>query len=438
MDNKIEQLIPQKPIWRILRNSSWSISGKALGAVLSVVYLAMITRSLGPIGFGKFALIFSFAQVICGIVSFPTWQIILRYGTKYVLDKRDDEFAQMILLCLAMDIMGVCLGTVLAVVTLYGFGSYFGIDAALRFQIVGFTVILLLSLRNTVIGILRAHDRFRDASLSDSLVPVIRFLGVLLIVYTRPNTAGFLLVWAVSEISATVILWIITLRTIKLPIRIKNIRNIPEYYKKYPDLTRFAVFSNLSSTTRLLSQQFIVLIVGLHAGPAAAGFFRLGQQLGQVLARISDGLSIAIYAEFSRMTHRDGSHAAQTMIGKTIKVTVISAVVILAIVLIAGKSLIVVVFGADFAPAYPLVVLLGGAAAVQLGSTALEPVLMVRGHAGRALLGNMIGATAMLVMLLFLMQRYYAVGASVAVLMGAVTGAIALTYFYRSTKSVAL
>jgi O-antigen/teichoic acid export membrane protein len=434
MSDEPDALATPQPIWRILRNTSWSLGGKAFGAVLSIVYLAVIARSLGPLEFGRFALIFSFAQAIYCLVAFPTWQIIIRYGTKYVLDQMHDKFAQLVWLCLAMDLAGFCIGLILTVGALYGFAGHFGIDAELRDRILWITLILILSARGTVIGILRAHDRFRDAALADSLVPIIRFIGVFLVVYTRPNVESFLLIWVLSEFVTTAILWMIVLRSLDLHLLAQNLRQIPSYYRQYPDLTRFTGFSNLGASLRVLSQQFIVLIVGMYAGPAAAGFFRLGHQLGQVLARISDGLSIAFYAEHNRMSHLDGDSAVASMIARTVKMMAISAAVLLAILLVFGKPLLISIFGAPFAPAYPFVILLGGAAAVQLGSSALEPILLAKGNAGWALLANLIGSIALLIVLFALIPAYDAFGASVAVLIGAIVTTIALTIFYRRLR----
>src|SRR3546814_8372779 len=57
-------------IGRILENTAWLLGGKGVGALLSFVYLAIITRTLGPAGFGHFALILRTAQLNSIIVSF--------------------------------------------------------------------------------------------------------------------------------------------------------------------------------------------------------------------------------------------------------------------------------------------------------------------------------------------------------------------------------
>ncbi len=431
MANPKNSVPAQSPGWRIVRNGGWLLGGKTVGAILSVVYLAMITRSLGPEGFGRFALTFSFAQAVGGLISFQTGQIIIRYGTPLVLKKADDDFAQLIWICLMMDTLGVIAGSGLTVLCVLGLSVYYGWGIQIIIQIIVFTVVMLLATRGTSIGILRVHDRFRDAALADTLVPIIRFAGVGVGLLFGPTIIWFLAIWVMSEITATAIMWAVIWRTVPIRLAQQRIRSIPEYYRKYPDLTRFAGFTNLTSSLRIMSQQIIVLVVGFYAGAAAAGFFRLGHQLGQVLARIADGLSFTVFAEYNRITNQDGAHAARSMIGNTMRVTLISAAILLMILTLSGKYLITKIFGVAYLPAYPLVLLLGGAAAVQVGAMALEPVLITHGKAGWVLLCNLAGAVTMALLLIILMPTYSVVGAGIAVVSGALITALFLSAIYR-------
>ena len=61
-------------------------------------------------------------------------------------------------------------------------------------------------------------------------------------------------------------------------------------------------WSNVGSSFKLTSQQVVAVVVGFSVGAAAAGFFRLGYQLGQVFARVGDAISMAIFTELA--THR--------------------------------------------------------------------------------------------------------------------------------------
>ena len=72
------------PLTRILANTAWLLGGKGLGGILSLVYIAILTRSLGLKAFGHFSLIFGTSQAIIAVAGFETWRIVVRYGAAHV------------------------------------------------------------------------------------------------------------------------------------------------------------------------------------------------------------------------------------------------------------------------------------------------------------------------------------------------------------------
>ena len=68
----------------VLQNFGWMLASRGLAAAFSLIYLAIITRSLGVSGFGKFALITGAAQFLANLLAFQTWAIIVQYGVGYV------------------------------------------------------------------------------------------------------------------------------------------------------------------------------------------------------------------------------------------------------------------------------------------------------------------------------------------------------------------
>src|SRR3546814_20327476 len=65
---------------RILEDTAWLLGGKGVGALLSFVYLAIITRTLGPAGFGPLALLLCTAQGLSIILSFSPRQVIVKFA----------------------------------------------------------------------------------------------------------------------------------------------------------------------------------------------------------------------------------------------------------------------------------------------------------------------------------------------------------------------
>lgn len=422
---------------RILQNGGWLLAPKSLGAILSFVYLAIIARSLGPAEFGDFALMFSFAQAVAGIAAFQTWQIMIRYGTQPLLEGRHDIIARLVLLCLLLDLASFLLGTILAAAGVYLLGERLGWDETQQFQIFLLTVILLLSSKITASGLLRLYDEYKRAALIDSLVPILRFIAVLLVYFDQPNALKYAAIWVLTETIPAIVIWAIIFRRIKLPFRQIRPFQVKNHLAEFPSFMTYSWWSSIGYSLRFMNQQIVVLIVGFYATITAAGFFRLGHQLGQVLARISDGISMAFFLEFAKVDAGRDEMEAKRLISKTIIVTTIGSAILLLLLFLFGRPALELAFGADYLPAFPFVLLLGAAAAVQVGTMALEPVLMTRGHAGRTLVAHLIGALSLLFLIAVLMPRYGALGAAMAVLGAAIFSALAMALAFRRSGSSA-
>ena len=93
---------------RLLKNIGWLLTGRGLNAVLSIVYLALATRTLGLDNFGYFAIILALGQTVTGLANFQTWQFVVRWGA--------DELADATGFAIALDLLSMLLGLVLAAV----------------------------------------------------------------------------------------------------------------------------------------------------------------------------------------------------------------------------------------------------------------------------------------------------------------------------------
>lgn len=416
---------------RILRSGAWLFLPKTVAAVLSLVYLAISTQTLGAANFGKFMLIFSFAQTISGFTSFQTWQILIRYGTSLVHDKSHAKLAELTWFCMILDIIGALLALLIAAVGTWVLASNQGWDDSEAVAVIVFTALLVLSSRSTPTGLLRINDRFGDAAVPDMLVPIIRLVGTGVLILTQPTVWGFLAVWLISELVPTIFIWANVLRKLRLPLRLKKVPTLTAFQHSFPGIGKFALWSNVGSSFKLTSQQMVAVVVGFYVGATAAGFFRLGYQLGQVFARIGDAISMAIFTEYARVAHTGDPKDARNLLNRMIKVSGVAAVIVLAIVGLAGKPVIIWIFGAEFVAAFPLVMILGAATAVQFATLGLEPALLTAGKAGRVMLCSFAGAIVVALLLVWLMPVYGEVGAAIAMLGAAIVNAALLIISYR-------
>ncbi|MET0376673.1 MAG: lipopolysaccharide biosynthesis protein, partial [Rhizorhabdus sp.] len=69
-------------VGRIYANLGRLLGGKAAAGIVSLVYMVIAARALGPRDYGVLVLVHGFAMTVGGIVEFPGWHAIVRYGAE--------------------------------------------------------------------------------------------------------------------------------------------------------------------------------------------------------------------------------------------------------------------------------------------------------------------------------------------------------------------
>nr|WP_254447828.1 lipopolysaccharide biosynthesis protein [Sphingomonas sp. ID1715] len=394
------------------------LSGRGVAAVLSLVYLGIVTRMLGPAGFGTFALILGVAQTIAAFVSFQVWQVVVRYGMGHLREGRHAALARLLKACFALDYGAAAFGCLIAAIGMPFAADAFGWAPELHWQALGVACGILLSARSALLGLFRLHDRFAQATAIDLVVPVVRLVGTGVAALVAPTLTVFLYVWVASELLASVTYWVKARPLLHglgwrdAPLRSGLLR------EENPGFWRMALVTNASQTFALASRQGAVLLVGLVAGTLAAGRFRVAHQLGQALAKVGQMLSRALFPELVRAHATIEPHAFRRLVLRTAGASALAGVVIVLLLLVIGRPALALIAGPGFAAAYPLLVILGAAAVVDLVAVAFEPALYAVGRENVALTIQASVAVTMVCLMLLLLHLYGTIGGAVAMLCG--------------------
>jgi len=370
---------------RVLRNLGWLLGGKAIGAALSLVYLALAARSLGPEGFGQFTLILGGAQAISAFVSCQTWQIVLRYGLPHVKAGRAAAAARLAGFCLSLDMTGAVIGCAIAAVAVLILGPWLGWSTQLSHAGLAFSFVILLTGRSTAVGILRLHDRFGVGASADTATPIMRFVGALTVVALGASVRGFLVAWAAGEIVTAIVYWACVRGVAPGSLTAPSARDIRLVLRENAGIWRFTWMTNLNVTLDAGGKQVVVLLVGLVVGPVGAGQYRLANQLAQALARVSDMASRAIFPELARAHAASVGGEFRQLLLRATGLALLAGIVITLILLALGHPLLGLIAGRQYAGVYSLLLLLGLASALDLASVVFAPALTAMGKPGRVL-----------------------------------------------------
>ena len=413
---------PQEGFARILANTGWLLGGKGVGAVLSLAYLAIVTRTLGVAAFGRFALVLSAASVIQTLVSFDSWQIVVRYGQPHLASGDGDALNRVLRFCILIDLGSAMAGGLIAAFIILAFGPLMELSAGMGWQTWIFCMVMMITIRSSPTGVLRLFDRFDSGAFAETMIPVGRMIGAGLAWVLMPGITGFLIAWGAAELLCAISYWWLALRVGGKRLGSWRAGRALDARGENPGIVGFLTATNLQTTLSSVGQQVAVLVVGLFVGPAGAGLYRLANQLANSLTKISSLLSRSIFVELSRTHSSHGHEALGTLFRRTSRLALVAGAVIIALILTIGHPLLGLIAGKAFLPAYPLLLLLGIAACIDLVGVSYRPLLMATDRASLSLRITLVSTGLLLGMQAALLPIYGTVGAASANIAASIAG----------------
>ena len=394
---------------RLFSNMGWLLGGRGVNAVLSLVYLALATRTLGPQAFGHFAIIVALGQAITGLANFQTWQFIVRWGANGDGAGVDPaQAAEATGFAIALDLVSIAFGIALTVVVLWSAPLWLEVPPDLIGLTFVYCLVSLAAIRTTPTGILRLHFQYAKATGAEAVQPVIRALGAGLAFVFMPDVTGFVLAYAAAEVGVAAALWWVAARTQPIRWRSLSLTAIPARHK---DAWRFVISTNLSGSLSIGGKQLMILLVGTFGGAALAGGFRVASQLGQALVSLAQTVSKAILPE---LVHRPDN--AVDIARRMANIAAIGGVIAVLTALVFGRIGLELIAGEEFGVFYWAMVILAIAGAVELVGASLESLLVSAGRADTAFIVRAVPTVLALVLLSAAIDWNGAKGAAFAML----------------------
>ncbi len=372
------------------RNLAWIIGGKGFAAVVSLIYLALLSRSLGVRDFGHFSLIFGTAQALVALSGFQAWQTMVRFGTRPMLDNDWPQFGRLAAFCATIEAGGALLGCLVAGIVFYGFGPMLNLNTEYIDMAFGFSCALMWSRMSTSNGIVRVLDRVDVASYVEAVIPTGRLIAaVLIFISPEPSVGKFLFAWAFLDLLSAAIYWVAARKLAPEALSWANFSRWRNGLAENPGIARFFGMTYVTSSLDALYRQGPLLLVGLLLGTSAAGLYRLADQLAQGIGTLAALVARAVFPEFALSHMADDQHAFRKLVRQ---VSVVAAAVGLAVTLVAwllGGPLLGLIGGTDFVRGAPVLVPLAMSASFALAAVAFEPMLLSTGHVFYAVIARL-------------------------------------------------
>ena len=183
--------------------------------------------------------------------------------------------------------------------------------------------------------------------------------GLLLVCLLRPSLENIIIVYvAVSAVSLASLSTLAFRVAKERGVALNDYRSAFVLKGHFSKITRFAFFSNLTATSRLITAKMDTLVLGAMASPAAAGIYEIGKQGVSQLMSLSNPLYQSIYPEFSNLV-ADGKLQALDKLKRRLTRSIAPIVFVVCLLGTALAPLVVPwVFGMEFADSVPVVQIL--------------------------------------------------------------------------------
>jgi O-antigen/teichoic acid export membrane protein len=400
------------------------LGGRTVNALLSVAYMAIAARTLGPRELGVLVLIQAFAQFLGDVVKFQSWQTILHYGTRPLGEGRTHEFQRVLRFTVVLDAASTLLGIAVGVAGSLLFAGRLGWSAHEAPAAAVYMLSIAFMVSATPLGLLRLFDRFDVLARQAALIAFLRLIGTVVAWALHAPMEGFLLAFAVGTLGSWAYLAGSAFGELRRRGLLQGFDWSGPLGRDLPGVWRFAWNTNLATTLDVAFTQVATLVVGGMVGPTEAAFWRVGRQVADAIAKPARLLNPALYPELARLRAERRLPEMWRLARQVGLLAGGFAALLLGLSLFAGGPLIRMVMGEAFAPAAVVMTWQVGAAVIGIFALPLEPMLISLGKPGRAVVVRLGASAAFLIALPFLVTRFGLIGAGAG--LAAAAGALAL------------
>lgn len=373
-------------IGRAARNFGKLFRGQSVAAVLELLSVGLLARTLTPVYLGHIVLIQSYVLIIRGLLNFKLFEVIVRFGVPLLEADNEQGFKQLLRLTLLIDFLTSVISTAVAVAAAPLIGRILGWDGQLVSTTMVYSIVLLSFGFGTAKGVLRLFDRHDVLGNQLMLGPVLRLSGVLVVMALNPTVFAF----AMSLLFATATgnIYLIVRGWVELRHQVGRIGvkgpSLRTWRGQFPGLDKFLVIVYWQANVDLLPKQISILLAGTFLGPAGAGLLRLARETTKVLSKPGALVRQVLFPDMVRMWVR-GAEAFGFLLARAMLFSALFGVVFVTASLFGGAQLLGGALGADYAAAAPLMSLLLLAATLELLASVLRSAGYAMGHAGKIL-----------------------------------------------------
>ena len=382
------------------------MGGKAIAGLLSLAYMVVAVRALGATQYGVLILVHTYTISVGGIIEFPGWHAVVRYGAQAAEENNVDRLVRLMRLTAAVECAAGLVAVIVAAALAPLVGPHLGWSPKVVELAIPYSLAALATIRSTPTGYLQLAGRFDLLGIHNVIAPAVRLIGALISLALGLGLYGFLVAWLIAALAEWVSMWILGLWQARKRLNYVRLIGSPRgAVAENAGIRWFMFTANADMTFGDLSQRAMSLAIGWILGPAAAGIFAVAQRATVVISQPSGNLGQATYAELARLIAAGGrSRDIRQTFVKALLIAFAVAIPFVIAIAAFGDGIARLIGGHEFGAAGAVMIWLVAARAALLVAPPASAALVALGHPGKSFIANLICSFLLLPLLPLMMS----------------------------------
>lgn len=333
------------------------LTGTAATLAITLLSIALVARALGPSAYGILALILTLGQACERLLSFQSWQPLIRYGATLDVDTQKNDFAALLKFGLLLDFAGSAAAWAVASILAITGHFVLGISLSHTWLALMFLISLLFNFNGGATAIFRLTGQYRTIAQLQVANALVRLALLAIAFRMGADLMEMVAILTVTQILGSLSNLVFAL--IAAPCKTGVILNasLKNIDTRFPGLWRFTWGSNISLTLWSSAQQVDTLLVGWLADPASAGLFHIAKRVSRIVQQVGSQVESVVYPDLARLAGAGDRKAFMRVLLHTEAILALFGASCFLTIFLAGQSLIRLALGDAFAGAVPLMVI---------------------------------------------------------------------------------
>ncbi|HLO15790.1 MAG TPA: oligosaccharide flippase family protein [Anaerolineales bacterium] len=345
---------------RVVRNSSYLFSSSAISAVLSAVQMYFVVRLLSPEAYGlAFGIIMVFASNINRLFSFRMSEVVVKYaGEALVHDKKDRAAALIKGIGITEAITSILAYVVLVALSAWA-ANVLAKDASMVPLFIFYGLFLLANLvYETSVGVLQTTNHFNNVARANFFQSIATFIMIFIVFLLRGGVFEVLLAYLIGKTIAGLMITISAVREVNHRLGSGWARASLNLLSDWRSIARFALSTNLNGTINLFARDNIPLYIGYFLSAVEVGYFKFALWLISLMMLPIEPFIWPTYAEITQTIAQRKWGATRKLLKQVSSIAGVWTLLTGGGLIALGWWLIPLIFGIDYSPAYPAIVIL--------------------------------------------------------------------------------